>query len=182
MADMTAVLEANRAAVEELIRVTGRSASVWSTPRAKGKWSPSQVVEHVARALEEGANVVAGRPSKFPTLPAFARPIVRALLFNRVLRQGRFPKAKTNRGMDPEMGPATADEGIARLREACAAFERACLASAAVSETLMTATFGPVATADYIRFTEIHTRHHCLQMPGASGTPEPGSAVPPVPA
>ena len=62
-----------------------------SVGRAPGKWSPSQVVEHVGLVLEESANVVSGTPSKFPTLPAFVRPMVRRLLFNRVLKKRGIP-------------------------------------------------------------------------------------------
>jgi len=88
MADVAEALAGNRAAVDELVSGAERAAGVWTTPRAPGKWSPSQVVEHVARALEESANVVAGVPSKFPTFPAFLRPLARGLFFNRVLRTG----------------------------------------------------------------------------------------------
>lgn len=178
MADVTVRLEASRAAVDEMIRVIERSESGWSTPRAEGKWSPSQVVEHVARSLEEGAHVVAGRPSKFPTLPIFARPVLRALLFNRVLRQGRFPKARTNKALNPaiDVSPATPADGIKRLGEACDSFERECRASAQVRERLTTGTFGPIALADYVRFTELHTQHHRMQMPMAHDTTGPTSS------
>ena len=54
MADVNDVLAANRAAVLDLVAAAERSAATWTTPRAPGKWSPSQVVEHVAGGLEEG--------------------------------------------------------------------------------------------------------------------------------
>ena len=90
MADVNDVLAANRAAVIDLVAAAERSAATWTTPRAPGKWSPSQVVEHVARGLEEAANVVSGAPS-IPMPPAFLRPLVR-LYFNRILKKGVFPK------------------------------------------------------------------------------------------
>ena len=46
MADVNDVLAANRAAVLDLVTAAERSAATWTTPRAPGKWSPSQVVEH----------------------------------------------------------------------------------------------------------------------------------------
>jgi hypothetical protein len=70
MADVNDVLAANRAAVLDLVAAAERSAATWTTPRAPGKWSPSQVVEHVARGLDEGANVASGAPS-IPMPPAF---------------------------------------------------------------------------------------------------------------
>ena len=86
MADLNSTLAANRDAVAELIAASERCRGAWTTPRAPGKWSPSQVVEHVARSIEESANLFSGAPTKFPTLPFFVRPIARTLLFNRVLR------------------------------------------------------------------------------------------------
>ena len=136
-------------------------------PRAPGKWSPSQVVEHVARSLDESANVVSGAPSKFPKLPFFLRPVARGMLFNRVLRNGAFPKARTNKAMNPAEGPATPAAARTRLEEAHARFDRACRASATSGGVVSSATFGNVSVSDYARFMELHTRHHCRQMPGA---------------
>jgi hypothetical protein len=90
MADVNDVLAANRAAFMDLLAAAERSAATWTTPRAPGKWSPSQVVEHVARGLEESVNVVSGTPS-IPMPPAFLRPLAR-LFFNRILKKGVFPK------------------------------------------------------------------------------------------
>jgi hypothetical protein len=58
MADVNDVLAANRAAVLDLVAATERSAATWTTPRAPGKWSPSQVVEHVLRGLDEAAQTI----------------------------------------------------------------------------------------------------------------------------
>src|SRR5437899_729825 len=101
--------------MEQLILAGERAGTAWTSPRAPGKWSPSQIVEHVARSLEESANMAAGRPSKFPRLPGVLHPIVRGLLFKRVLRRAAFPKARTNKAMDPASGPATSAEGRTRV-------------------------------------------------------------------
>jgi hypothetical protein len=71
-ADVNDVLAANRAAVLHLVAAAERSAATWTTPRATGKWSPSQVVEHVAGGLEEAAN---GRISE-----GVSNPIARGTL------------------------------------------------------------------------------------------------------
>src|SRR5207253_2702675 len=119
MSDLNAILTAARSAVDDLLAAGERAAEHWRTPRAPGKWTPSQVVEHVARALEESAHVVAGRPSKFPSFPAPLRPVVRTLFFNRVLKRQAFPKARTTKPMNPaaeaSLGPATPAEGRTRL-------------------------------------------------------------------
>ena len=109
MADVNDVLAANRAAVIDLVAAAERSAATWTTPRAPGKSSPSQVVEHVAGGLEEAANVVSGAPS-IPMPPAFLRPLAR-LYFNRILKKGVFPKGfKAHKALNPTSGPATPAE------------------------------------------------------------------------
>jgi hypothetical protein len=97
MADVNTALAASREAIEQMILTGERCGPAWTAPRAPGKWSPSQIVEHVARSLEESANMAAGRPSKFPKLPAAVHPIVRRLLFKRVLRKGAFPRRRRTR-------------------------------------------------------------------------------------
>ena len=164
MGDVTAALASNRDAVNDLILAAEHAGGSWSSPRAPGKWSPSQIVEHVARSLEESAHVAAGRPSKFPKLPAVVHPVVRVLLFKRVLKKAGFPKAKTNKAMDPASGPATPAEGRARLETAHKKFDEACRQLASRGERMRTTIFGAVGVEDYVRFMEIHTRHHGKQM------------------
>jgi hypothetical protein len=81
-----------------------------------------------------------------------------------VLRKAEFPKAKTNKAMDPASGPATPSEGRARLEAAHRRFDEACRQVASHGERLRTTIFGAVAVADYVRFMELHTRHHSKQM------------------
>ena len=63
MADINTALAASKDAIDQLMVAGERTATAWTAPRAPGKWSPSQIVEHVARSLEESANMAAGRPS-----------------------------------------------------------------------------------------------------------------------
>ncbi len=167
MADVNDELAANRAAVLDLIAAAERSAATWTTPRAAGKWSPSQVVEHVARGLEEGANIVSGTPS-VPGPPAFLRPLGR-LFFYRILRKGVFPKGfKALKALNPTSGPATPTEARVRLEGAFDRFDQECRKRAASGHNVRTSAFGTVSVEDLVRFNAIHTRHHCKQMPGAT--------------
>ena len=164
MTDINTALTASNEAIQQLLLAGERTRTAWTSPRAPGKWSPSQIVEHVARSLEESANMAAGRPSKFPKLPAVVHPIVRGLLFKRVLRKAVFPKAKTNKAMNPASGPATPAEGRVRLETAHQKFDEACRQTAAHGGPLRTTIFGAVSVEDYVRFMELHTRHHSKQM------------------
>src|SRR5215510_6690521 len=167
MADINDVLAANRAAVLDLVAAAKRSAATWTTPRAPGKWSPSQVVEHVARGLEEAANIVSGAPS-IPMPPAFLRPLAR-LFFSRFLKKGAFPKGfKANKALDPTSGPATPAEARVRLEGAFARFDQECRRRAASGQHLVSTHLGTVSVEDLVRYSALHTRHHCKQMPGAT--------------
>jgi hypothetical protein len=161
------VLAANRAAVIDLVAAAERSAATWTTPRAPGKWSPSQVVEHVAGGLEEAANVVSGAPS-IPMIPAFLRPLAR-LYFNWILKKGVFPNGwKAHKALNPATGPATPAQARVRLEGALARFDQECGRRAASGHQLVSSGFGTVSLEDLVRFSALHTRHHCKQMPGAT--------------
>ena len=164
MSHLDAALAALRAAVDDLIGVAERTRHPWNDPRAPGKWSPAQVVEHVAMALEENANVIAGKPSKIPTLPVFIRPVA-GIFFRRIVRTGKFPKARTNRAMTPLRGPATPADARARLHAGLAKLESECGLAATRGGTVTSGAFGIVSLEDFVRFNELHVRHHIKQIP-----------------
>lgn len=165
MPDINPPLAGVGAAVADLVAAAERAGAAWTTPRAPGKWSPSQVVEHVARIMEESANVASGTPSKFPTISFVLRPIVRLLVFKRTLWRNAFPKMKAIDAFVPLAGSATPADGRVRLQGALARFEQACRARAASGQDVASTIFGAVPVADFARFQELHVRHHILQMP-----------------
>ena len=169
MADVNDVLAANRAAVLDLVAAAERSAATWATPRAPGKWSPSQVVEHVAGGLDEAANTFSGAPSSsIPMPPAFLRPLLR-LFFYRILKKGAFPKGfKAAKALNPTSGPATPAEARVRLEGALARFDQECRRRVASGQHVVSTGFGTVPVEDLVRWSALHTRHHCKQMPGAA--------------
>jgi hypothetical protein len=77
-------------------------------------------------------------------------------------------RAKTNKAMDPANGPATPAEGRARLETAHTKFADACRQLASRGANMRTTIFGTVRVEDYVRFMELHTRHHGKQM-GSQG-------------
>lgn len=164
MNELEPALSAQRASLADFIAAAEARETVWTTPRAPGKWSPAQVVEHVARSLDESANEVAGTPTKFPHLPFFLRPVAKGLLFNRVLSRRAFPKARTSRAFNPESGPVTPAAARERLQAALERFERACRERARAQERFASVVFGEVSVVDYVRFQEYHTRHHQQQL------------------
>jgi hypothetical protein len=157
------IAEARRE-VDDMIQTADACADCWTTPRAPGKWSPSQVVEHVARSFEASARDVSGVRSGFLNLPRFVRPLARSFLFNRVLRTGKFPKARTNGAMNPDRGLETPAAAAVRLESSWNQFSSACTqaySSRAVATCLV---FGVVPLVDYVRFQALHVRHHHGQL------------------
>lgn len=164
MSDLQRRMTAARVAVDEMVETSAACAARWSTPAAPNKWSPAQVTEHVARSLEEAALDMAGQRSKLPTLPWPLRLIARKLLFERVLARDAFPRAKTNKAMNPETGPESPAAAGFRLDAAWRTFAEACKLRSAGSNLAASRTFGAVPLTDFVRFQEIHTRHHRAQM------------------
>ena len=164
MSDLDSILAANRSAVSDLLATAEQAGANWTIPLAPEKWSPSQLVEHVARTLEESANSVAGEPSKFPSFPPIMRFVARTLFFNRVLRKGAFFKAKAAAVFDPDSGPASPAEARRRLVMALDQFAQACRARSLTGQDFTSTIFGRVSVLDYARFQELHTRHHCAQL------------------
>ena len=166
MPTVTDALVKNRVAVESFLADVDKLGGTWTVPRRPGKWCPAQVTEHVSRALDESAKLFAGGEAAFPALPALMRPLARWLLFDRVVRKGSFPRARTNPPMDPQTGPPTPAEGRARLEAALLGFEKQAKAAAGTNgdATVTSKTFGEVKLSDWVRFQEVHTRHHQRQL------------------
>jgi hypothetical protein len=162
-------LAASREAAERLIADAEARASAWATPPAPGKWSPSQIVEHVALSFDGSVHMAAGLPSGFPRLPAVIHPLVR-IMFRRVVKTAWFPKGRTTKAMNPLVGPSTPADGRARLEAAHGRFEAACRDLAARGALMRTTMFGAVPVEDFVRFLELHTRHHGRQI-GARQAP-----------
>ena len=68
MADVNSALNAGKDAIEQLIIAGERTRTTWTSPRAPGKWSPSQIVEHVARSRNRRTWRLAV-PQSFPCTP-----------------------------------------------------------------------------------------------------------------
>jgi hypothetical protein len=154
-------LAAARSAIDAFLNAADGCSEVWNEPVAPGKWSPAQILEHVARAIEDSGSDMHGRPSRMLSIPAPLRFLPR-ILFRRALRRSALFKAKTNPSMNPEAGPADPTEGRARMERAWQEFEagRRSLTGPARSRI-----FGTVPAEDYVRFQTLHVLHHLSQLP-----------------
>ncbi len=166
MPDLQAALQTHREAVDAFLRAA-RSVPEddWTRPRAPGKWSPGQVAEHLALAYEVNRRVFHGT-APAARVPRFARPLIRTLLLNPVLRRGRFiPGSKSPKVFRPGASPDPPGPLLGRLEAAARAFDADAADAGQVS--LDHPVFGRLPVADFVRLQEIHTRHHCAQIPVA---------------
>jgi hypothetical protein len=161
VAERTPDLIHARESIDAFLEAADRCESTWATPVAPGKWSPAQIVEHVARAWEEAAKDIRGESSRMMQVPAPLRLVTR-FAFRRVIQRDALFKAKTNKAMNPGRGPESPTAGRDRLEAAWREFEstRRGLVGPARSRV-----FGRVKVEDYIRFQAIHTLHHAKQLP-----------------
>lgn len=163
VANIDIVLAASREAVQRLLATADATGPAWATSPAPGKWSPSQIVEHVARSFDTSVQMADGQPSAFPRVPAILHPVAR-IFFRLILKKGAVPKGKTTKTLNPAAGPATPAAGRARLETAHARYETACRLLAARQAPMRTPTFGSVPVEDFVRFMELHTHHHHRQI------------------
>ncbi len=165
MSQLRETLEANAEAVDALVAALRRCSPVWHEPLAPGKWSPAQLGEHVARTLDEAANVVLGRRTTLPSVPALFRPLAR-ILFRRALRKGSLPRSRTTPELDPQGGPETPEEAAGRLQTSLQRFRDSCLEARQEGDRIRHPAFGNVALSECARFVALHTLHHTRQLPG----------------
>jgi hypothetical protein len=156
----------NRQAVDAFITAARAvPQSAWIRPPAPGKWSPGQVTEHVAIAYELARAILNGTFSG-RSAPRFLRPLIRTIVFNPIVKTGRFKKgAKAPAPFQPTASPASVADLAARLQAAAGAFEVDVEAAARSGRTFVDHPFfGRVTLSDYSRLQAIHTRHHSQQL------------------
>jgi|SRR5579859_5201061 len=171
MPDLNIALASNLAAARDFVDATDRLAAVWTVPRAPGKWSPAQLCEHIVQAHVTAGKLIREHTVDVPKLPFFLRPLLRGFWLRRVLAAGHFGRAmKTSPPFEPVNPPATPAEGRERVLEAVRAFEADIRSVTPIGDFTFThPSFGKLAVSDYVRFQEIHTRHHMRQLPPPPG-------------
>jgi len=172
MSDLDTAIADNHKAVDEFT-ATARAidAARWSVPRAEGKWSPAQVVEHIALTYEY-SRAVLNHDAPGPAAPRFLRPLVRSFFVKPVLKRGSFRRNGRAPSMfQPSSVPGDAAELLPRLETAVRGFEEAVRAvDRSGRATLDHPFFGTMPVTDYLRLQAIHARHHRAQLPGAVPT------------
>ncbi len=139
----------------------------WLLPRAPGKWSPAQEVEHITLAHELLAQQLAGGPAMRVVVHGWRRLALRWAVLPWILRTGRFPRgARAPREARPSAAPASRRVLIERLEKAATAVggELAQGGDRGFSRRLDHPYFGAMSVAHAVRLSAVHTRHHLASL------------------
>jgi hypothetical protein len=157
----------HRAAIREYLAAAARiPTSVWVQPPEPGKWSPAQVTEHVALAIESMRDEARGAAPLPIRVPVWRRVMIRLQFLPGILRQGTFPEgARSPREIRPSNTPALQPDLLERLTRAASDLEKAVLSPAKDPPRYLTHPyFGRLSTLRAVRFLEMHARHHLRQL------------------
>jgi DinB family protein len=172
MSDLNSAIADNHKAVDEFT-ASARAVDTarWTIPRGDGKWSPAQVVEHIALTYEY-SRAVLNNSAPGPSAPRVLRPLVRMFFVNPVLKRGRFkPNGRAPAMFQPSSSPDGPVDLLSRLETAVRTFEdEVRAANQSGRATLDHPFFGTMPVADYLRLQAIHARHHRAQLPDAAAT------------
>jgi hypothetical protein len=188
---LSALLDENSAAVRDFVQ---RAAAVpeaqWQRPRAPGKWTPAQEVEHVALSYELFAVELRGGCGMRVVTSRTRQLLLRGLALPYILRTGRFPgQPRAPRETRPTGTERPAGSGaigtaapaaqpgraelLERLSAAVVSLEAALgpTDAAAANRRLTHAYFGPIPLKSALRLAAVHTRHHARNLPLPAARP-----------
>ena len=160
-----AIAENREAATRLLATARGVAKEKWAQPVAPGKWSPAQILDHVAAATEVALKAIKGDTS-MGSIPRFLRFIPRTFGFNATIKKGKFPeKQRGPAAFAPSTGHPSYEAGKLRLENALTALEQHTRELAkAGTHSFEHSFFGRVTVADYVRFGALHMVHHEKQL------------------
>lgn len=143
----------------------GRPSAAWQQAPA-GKWTPAQIVEHLAIGLESTAARFRERRARAP-MARRPRTALERLASLFILGLGWFPPGRrAPRGTEPapHVDGAAAE---ARFRAGVAAWEavaRELLSSRGRDLFVKHPSLGDLTMDEWIRFHVVHARHHARQI------------------
>jgi uncharacterized damage-inducible protein DinB len=166
----------HRQAAEDLARLVERiPAEDWWEPRAEGKWSPAETVDHLDSTYAILLQELAGGPGMQLRAKPWLRLFLRLTLVPRILRGGGFPAgARAPRETRPEASSTDQVEAVAAFREQAARFEAAIdeAHAARPGMRLTHAYFGKAPLAKSVVLCARHIEHHHHQLvPLAAAAP-----------
>jgi hypothetical protein len=145
--------------------LAGRTDAEWERGPA-GKWTPAQIVEHLALGLELSAQTFAARRAHAPMARRRRTPAEKIatllILGFRWFPPGRRAPERTMPA--PGITRAAAEPHFLTGLEAWQALERDLLPSRPRDLFVKHPRLGDLTVAEWIRFHVIHARHHARQI------------------
>jgi len=143
----------------------GRPEADWQRA-PPGKWTPAQIVEHLALGLESSAAAFAGRRAKPPMArrPTTLRAKLGKLF---VFGLGRFPpglRAPEGATPAPRVERAAAEARFRRGLDLWDQVERELLPVRPHDLFVKHPALGDLTMGEWLRFHAIHARHHARQI------------------
>ena len=143
----------------------GRSDSEWERAPA-GKWTPAQIVEHLALGLTLSAETFLARRSHAPMTRrrrTAAEKVARFFIFGlRWFPPGRKAPERTTPA--PQIDRASAERHFLAAVEAWDQVDRALLPERRADVFVKHPRMGDLTVEEWIRFHLIHARHHARQI------------------
>jgi hypothetical protein len=147
-----------------------RPDTAWSTAPA-GKWTPGEIVAHLAQVLDRSATGFEARAEHAPMTRRGGGP-KQFVARNLVLGTGWFPRGrKAPEGSAPPASPnrATTEADFRRGVERFMALEQKLLPRRAKDLFLKHPVLGDLTLGEFMRFHVVHSLHHAKQIRGRLG-------------
>jgi len=164
---IAAAAAVHRETIEQVaVVVELQDPAVWAVPRQPGKWSPSEIAQHLVISYEPALAELDGGAGFALALPWWKRTVLRWTVLPRIL-DGRFPKgAPAPKQARPRGGAASPREAARALRENAARFERRLVEAHAAGPVRLThAYFGRLTAPQILKLLAVHATHHRSQFP-----------------
>jgi hypothetical protein len=162
-------LALHRRATETLLEAASRVDDArWNEPIAEGKWTPSEILDHLITSYEVLLRELSGGGGMQIRTSAWQQVLLRLLYVPRILRTGWFPKgARAPRETRPAGRGLTKAESTALFRTRAEEFETA-VRAAPPSQQLTHAYFGTWSVTRGVALCARHIEHHAAQLPNAA--------------
>jgi hypothetical protein len=164
-----AVRQLHAAAVEDFAAAAQRiPAAAWLVPRAEGKWSPAEIVEHLNTTYAVVLDELAGGPGMKIRTKWWQRLLLYPTIRRRILTGRGFPPgARAPREVRPATVPADQRGAIAAFRELARKFDEAIAdaVSGGRRVRITHAYFGRSSAMTGMLFAARHIEHHRAQLP-----------------
>jgi len=163
----------HRAAIEEVARVVeGQDPAAWTRAPQPGKWSPSEIAQHLILSYAPPLAELSGGAGFAIRVPWWKRAVLRWKVLPTLLG-GEFPRgAPAPREIRPKTGAADPAGAARELRESAERFARRLAEAERASRVRLTHPyFGKLTAPQLLKLLAVHAGHHRAQFPPGSCAP-----------